>query len=242
MLNGFYDIHCHMLPHVDDGSKSTAMSKEMLNIAYENGIRHIVLTPHYTIGRFELTREEIYDQYQLFTEKVQEDFPEIEFFFGREIFFGEEIMEFLQDDLISTMNDTDYVLIEFHPSATANYIMQSLYKVEGVGYIPILAHIERYPDLFSNTKMIEQIIESGAYIQVNASSVTGTLGNSVKKQIIKLMKKNLVHFVATDAHSNRTRGPYLDEWVKYIEKKLGEDYVRRLLIENPERMLNNEYI
>lgn len=242
MLNGFYDIHCHILPHVDDGSKSTSMSREMLNIAYENGIRHIVLTPHYMIGRFELEREEIYDQYQLFVEKVKDDFPEIEFFFGREIFFGEEIMEFLQDRVISTINDTDYALIEFHPSASASYIAQSLYKVEGVGYIPILAHVERYPDLFGNVKMMEQIIESGAYIQVNASSVSGTLGNSVKKQIIKLMKKNLVHFVATDAHSNRTRGPYLDECVKYIEKKLGEDYVRRLLIENPVRMLNNEYI
>lgn len=242
MSKGFYDIHCHMLPHVDDGSHSTSMSRDMLRIAYKNGIRHVVLTPHYMIGRFELTREEIYDQYRLFVAKVEQDFPEIKFFFGREIFFGEEIMELLQDNIISTMNDTDYTLIEFHPTATASYIAQSLYKVENAGYTPILAHVERYPDLFKNVKMIEQIIESGAYIQVNASSVTGKMGNAVKRHIIKLMKKDLIHFVATDAHSNRTRGPYLDECVRYIEKKLGSDYVRRLLIDNPEKMLNNEYI
>ena len=90
--------------------------------------------------------------------------------------------------------------------------------------------------------MIEQIVESGSYIQVNSSSVTGKMGNGIKRQIIKLMKKDLVHFVATDAHSNRTRGPYLDECVRYVEKKLGRDYVRRLLIDNPKKMLNNEYI
>lgn len=242
MSEGFYDIHCHMLPHVDDGSHSTSMSRDMLRIARKNGIRHVVLTPHYMIGRFELTREEIYDQYRLFVAKVEEEFPEIEFFFGREIFFGEEIMELLQDNIISTMNDTDYTLIEFHPSATASYIAQSLYKVENAGYTPILAHVERYPDLFKNVKMIEQIIESGAYIQVNASSVTGKMGNAVKRHIIKLMKKDFIHFVATDAHSNRTRAPYLEDCVKYMEKKLGSDYVRRLLIDNPEKMLNNEYI
>lgn len=241
MNEGYYDIHCHILPHVDDGSKATDMSRDMLRIARENGIRHIVLTPHYMIGRFELTRDEIYSEYQLFVAKVQDEFPEMEFFFGREIFFGEDISELLENKTISTLNDTDYALIEFHPTAASSYIAQSLYKVENAGYTPILAHIERYPDLFKNVKMIEQIVESGVYIQVNASSVAGRLGNSVKRQIIKLMKKGLVHFVATDAHSNRNRAPYLMECVKYMTKKLGADYVEEILIENPRRMLNNEY-
>lgn len=242
MKKGYYDIHCHILPHVDDGSKSTDMSRDMLRIAYKNGIRHIVLTPHYMIGRFEGESQDIYQEYRLFLEKIQDDFPDMEFFFGREIFFGEDIIELLDEKVTSTINDTDYALIEFHPSAGADYIAQSLYKVENAGYTPILAHIERYPDLLKNVKMIEQIVESGAYVQVNASSVAGKLGMGVKHQLIKLMKKGLVHFVATDAHSNRSRGPYLDECVKYITKKLGEDYVEELLIENPRKMLNNEYL
>lgn len=242
MSKGYYDIHCHILPHVDDGSRSTAMSRDMLRIAYANGIRHIVLTPHYTIGRFELETQEVYDQYRLFLAKVEEEFPDIEFFFGREIFFGEEVTELLQENIISTMNDTDYALIEFHPTATASYIAQSLYKVINAGYTPILAHIERYPDLFKNIKMIEQIIEGGSYIQVNASSIEGRLGGGVKRQIIKLMKKDLVHFVATDAHSNRSRAPELEECIRYMEKKLGSDYVKRILVDNPARMLRNEYI
>ena len=242
MSKGYYDIHCHILPHVDDGARSTSMAKDMLRIAYANGIRHIVLTPHYTIGRFELTREEIYDQYRLFLARVEDEFPDMEFFFGREIFFGEEVAELLQENVISTINDTDYALIEFHPTATASYIAESLYKIETAGYTPILAHIERYADLFKNVKMIEQIIESGAYIQVNASSIDGKLGNGVKRHILKLMKKELVHFVATDAHSNRSRAPYLQECVRYLEKKLGSSYVKRILEENPAKMLNNEYI
>ena len=161
---------------------------------------------------------------------------------GREIFFGEDIAELLQENVVSTLNDTDYALIEFHPTATADYIAQSLYKVENAGYTPVLAHIERYPDLFKNIKMIEQIIEGGAYIQVNASSVEGRLGGGVKRQIIKLMKKGLVHFVATDAHSNRSRAPQLEECIRYIEKKLGSDYVKKLFIDNPEKMVHNEYI
>ena len=242
MSKGYYDIHCHMLPHVDDGSHSTSMSKKMLQIAYENGIRHIVLTPHYMIDRFELTRAEIYDQYRLFVAKVQEDFPDMEFFFGREIFFGEEIMELLQEGIISTMNDTDYVLVEFHPSADAAYIAQSLYKVQNAGFTPILAHIERYPLLMKEVKMIQQIVNGGCYIQLNASTIAGNAGNGIRRQILKLMKKKLVHFIGTDAHSNRTRGPYLDDCVKYLTKKMGQDYVNELLIYNPAKMLNNEYI
>ena len=90
--------------------------------------------------------------------------------------------------------------------------------------------------------MIEQIIEGGAYIQVNASSVEGRLGGGVKRQIIKMMKKGLVHFVATDAHSNRSRAPQLEECIRYIEKKLGSDYVKQIFIDNPEKMVHNEYI
>lgn len=242
MKNGFYDIHCHILPRVDDGSNSTGMSKDMLQIARKNGIKHIVLTPHYMIGRFEATRKEVYEQYQLFLARVEEEFPDIEFFFGREIFFGEDVPELLQENIISTMNDTDYVLVEFHPSAGAAYILESIYKVQQAGYTPILAHIERYPELMGKMKMIEQVVESGAYIQVNASSLTGMMGNGTRRQLLKMIKKGLVHFVATDAHSNRTRAPYLEECVRLLEKKLGPEYVERLLIENPRKMLANEYI
>ena len=242
MGNDYYDIHCHILPHVDDGSPSTAMSEDMLRIAHENGIRHIVLTPHYKIERFELTREEIYDQYRLFVARMEEKFPDMEFFFGREIFFGEEIMDLLQDNVISTINDTDYVLIEFHPSADVSYIAESLYKIENAGYTPILAHIERYPDLLKNIKMIEQIIESGAYIQSNATSVVGKLGGTVKRLLLKLLKRDMIHFIGTDAHSNRTRAPYMEECAAYLAKKLGQDKARKLLYDNPKKMLNNEYI
>lgn len=242
MDKGYYDIHCHILPHVDDGSRSTNMSREMLRIARDNGIRHVVLTPHYMQGKYEMAREEIYAHYKLFVEKVREEFSDIEFFFGREIFFGEDISDLLEENIISTINETDYVLVEFHPSASASYIAESLYKIENAGYSPILAHIERYPDLLKNIKMIEEIIKRGAYIQVNASSVTGTLGTGVKRAILKLMKKNMVHFIGTDAHSNRTRAPYLKECAEYITKKFGNEYTDRLLIRNPRKMLNNEYI
>ncbi len=242
MKNGLYDIHCHILPHVDDGSNSTAMSKDMLRIAYENGIRHIVLTPHYMIGRFEAPRKEVYEKYQLFLARVEEEFPEMHFYFGREIFFGEEVPELLQEDIISTINNTDYVLVEFHPSATASYILESMYKVQQAGYIPILAHIERYPELMGKMKMIEQLVESGVYVQVNASSVAGNFGKGVQRQLLKMMKKGLVHFVATDAHSNRTRGPYLEACLKVMKKKLGVAYIKRLLIDNPRKMLHNKDI
>lgn len=242
MKTGYYDIHTHILPHVDDGSRSTDMSRDMLRIAHENGIRHVVLTPHYMIGRFEREGGELQEEYQLFLAKVQEEFPDMKFYLGREIFFGEDIADLLEEKKINTMNDTDYVLVEFHPSATAEYIAQSLYKVENAGYTPILAHIERYPDLLKNGKVIERIVESGAYVQVNASSVAGKLGMGIKRQIIRLMKKGLVHFVATDAHSNGSRAPYLEECVRYIEKKLGEDMVYRLLVRNPRKMLENEYL
>ncbi len=110
------------------------------------------------------------------------------------------------------------------------------------GYIPILAHVERYREVCASLERIEELIGMGAYIQVNASSIMGKYGLSTRHFTRTLLKKKLVHFVATDAHNCESRAPELEKCATWIEKKYGQTYARQLLWDNASRVIEGEYI
>ena len=121
-------------------------------------------------------------------------------------------------------------------------ISSGVYEAVTNGYIPILAHIERYMCLTDKPERVGQLVDSGAYMQINAGSVAGNSGKSVQKFIKKLLKKHLVHFVASDAHSDGHRAPRFAEAVKVLMKLCGTDYCMDLLWNNANRLINNEEI
>jgi len=236
------DIHSHILFGVDDGSPDINVSLQMVQTAYDEGIRHIVCTPHYHPGKCTVTYEELWCRFEKFCEVVAQSFPEMGFSLGRELFFTSAVVDALENGEILCMGNTRYVLVEYDPTVEFKRIRNSITSIMQSGYIPIIAHVERYMCLVENWELIYELKGLGAVIQMNASTVIGGQGSKIKKFVKHLLNEELVDVIGTDAHSNGHRAPRMAECADYLFKKYGEDYALRLLRENSITILNGEYI
>ncbi len=235
---GYCDMHCHILPGLDDGARDMNMSMEMIDIAVKNNITDIILTPHYKNGRCEHSKERIMRHIDELQRQVNSKYDNVRFYSGTELMYSQDCAELLENDAILSLNDSKLVLVEFRPMDSPTYIKDSLYNISCTGYTPVLAHVERYAEMVGNYDVIEEIIKRGGFIQVNASSITGKLGLKVKKFTKMLMKYDMLHFVGSDAHNTKDRSPDLESCAAYIEKKFGAEYRDELLINNPKKYLN----
>lgn len=236
------DIHCHMLPRLDDGAESFEESVQMLKIAFKEGIRTICLTPHYMPERWK-PRPDKAKEYQKYLQRYARQLNEdIKIYLGNELYYWQGALEDLKSGTCLTLNESRYVLVEFAPGYPYQELVRGLNSLMSGGYIPILAHIERYTGILGKVERVEEIRQRGVLIQVNASSVLGTSGAAAKRFVRKLLKKELVHVICTDAHSHGHRAPYIMECVQYVTKHYGERYAEQLFCENAEKILRDEKV
>lgn len=238
---GFYDVHCHILPGVDDGAKNINESLEMLKIAYEEGIRHVVLTPHFHVGHYEIEAGKLKIRCESLKEVVHEELPQMKLYSGCEVCFHMEASKRLGRGELLTLAGTSYTLVEFFPKSELSTIVRGLQEIQMGGKWPILAHVERYEALMGNYKAIEEMISMGFQMQVNTSAVVGKDGMRVKRFVKKLLDYELVRFIGTDAHGAKHRRPLMRECADYITKKWGADYTEELLIRNPEKLVQGQH-
>ena len=238
----FADIHNHILPCVDDGSQSLEQSIRMLKIAYQEGIRAICLTPHYMPPRYEVPAEDLKRSKELLQKALIQKGIGIRLYLGNEIYYRQSVMEHILNGKALTLADSRYVLVEYNVRESAAQIESSIHELANVGLRPVIAHIERYQSLMGEIKKVENLIDQGAYVQVNAGSIKGIFGHKTARWSKILLKKDLVHFIATDAHNEDGRAPKLSECARYLMKKYGEDYTQLLLWENPCKVIENKFI
>ena len=236
------DIHCHILPGVDDGSPDMETSLEMLRIAEKDGISHMILTPHHKPMHHNVSPGHNVAYRKELQEKARQQGIGVKLFSGNEIYYSDETKDQLERGEICSLAGSDYVLVEFHPTNPYKAIHNAMYQVQAAGFIPIVAHVERYSDILSHSSYVEELVEMGCYIQVNANSILGKYGLGVAHFTKKLLKQELVHFVATDAHDTGRRSPKLSECRGYVEKKYGRDYADKLFMVNPANVIRNELI
>lgn len=236
------DIHCHIMPGVDDGSPDMATSLEMLRIADKNGITHLILTPHHKPMHHNVSPEHNVVYRKKLQEAAKEAGIKAKLFSGNEIYYSDETMEELIEGKICSLAGSDYVLVEFHPTNPYKAIQNAISRVQAAGFIPIIAHVERYSDIVSHPARVKDLIEMGSFIQVNASSIMGKYGFGISHFTKKLLKEELVHFVASDAHDTGRRAPNLLDCRNYVERKYGEDYGKKLFFTNPANVIRNELI
>ena len=236
------DIHCHILPGVDDGSPDMATSLEMLRIADKNGITYLILTPHHKPMHHNVSPEHNVVYRKKLQEAAKEAGIKAKLFSGNEIYYSDETMEELMEGKICSLAGSDYVLVEFHPTNPYKAIQNAVSRVQAAGFIPIIAHVERYSDIVSHPSRVKDLIEMGSFIQVNASSIMGKYGFGISHFTKKLLKEELVHFVASDAHDTGRRAPDLLDCRNYVERKYGEDYRKKLFFTNPANVIRNELI
>lgn len=241
-MSEYFDIHSHILPSIDDGAINLDHSKKMLHMAYEHGIRHIIATPHFREGMFTSSKEEICLAFNEVSKLIESEGLDITLYLGSEIYYSHNICSKLLTNEIHTMADSNYVLVEFNPGESYTYIRNALQDLIMNGYWPILAHFERYVNIVNKEEHIDEVYKMGVCIQINASTITGPLLSKPTRLVRKLLKYDMVHFIATDTHNTKARAPLLKDCIDYLHNKYGQEYVNILLYINPMKIINNQQI
>lgn len=230
------DIHSHILNDIDDGSKSLEMSINMLKKAEQSGTTSIIATPHFMRGRFEVEYSEVIKRVEEMKAIALQNNIDIKIYAGQEVYYSSNMVEYFNDKLIGTINNTKYMLIEL-PMLEFNLdeVINTIYELQIRGIVPIIAHPERYKPFIKKPSMINALIKEGMLFQMNAGSITGSFGKDVKKTAARYLEHNVYSFMGSDAHRDRGRDTDITEALKCLERSQ-----KRSFISNSEAMLENE--
>lgn len=236
-MNSIADIHCHVLPYVDDGAEHSSEMEEMLISSAKQNVRVLCLTPHLRSGMFTSEDETVVNRFEQAKAFVEERHLPLKLYLGREYYCDKTFLERLETGDVIPLGEGNTLLVEFSSRYDTGTILKYLEQVKKEGYRPLVAHVERYPAMNSDTEEVERLISAGAKIQVNAGSLLGREGHRQKAFGWKLLKQDLVDVVASDCHDPNYRPPELGECARKIESKAGKDAAERVLWENPMKIL-----
>ncbi len=241
-IKGYFDIHSHILPGVDDGAKNLDETRRMLHRAYDEGIRVIVATPHFLAGGKNPEVDRLKEIFFVVAELAAEVSEELQVILGNELFYNASLIDSLNRGEALTIDGTRYILVEFSPRVTFRSMWEGLNNCIFAGYIPILAHTERYQCLLKEPELVNDFIRLGAYIQLNFSCIRSKGFHKRSKFSHKLLKRGWVHFLGTDTHGAYEKTLHTKKVVSFLRKKFGEERIRLLLWENPMTMVENEHL
>lgn len=230
------DFHTHILPEVDDGSKSYEESLEMLKEAKNVGFDIVISTSHYAVGCYEAPeykRKELIEDLSL-----EENVPQI--LLGSEIFLTYNIVELLKEFKASTINNTKYVLIELPLKKKIVNLENEINILKEIGYIPIIAHPERCLYIQKNYKVLNTLNKLGVLFQCNYGSIIGNYGFRAKYVMKKMLKDNFVYFLGTDAHRKNSIYLQISKAISLISKHVSTEKLVDLVNNNAEKILKGE--
>lgn len=233
------DIHSHILPMMDDGASSVQMALDMLIHAYEDGTDAIILTPHMaSVYGFNNTYSKIRRYYEEFVYIVQNEGIPIDLYLGCEYLFESKEKFYEDKNEITLMNHTNYILIEFFFDVDEEIIYEAVDTILAQGWVPIIAHPERYDCVQEDLNIILNVKEKGAYLQMNKGSVLGRYGHVVKETTFNLLIEHAYTFVGSDAHHPKHRSSLMYEAYERVAYLFGKTYANKIFVENAQRLLN----
>jgi protein-tyrosine phosphatase len=230
------DLHCHILPSIDDGPSDIEQSIRMAKIAAIDGIKKIVATPHITDGT-DLS-ERIRNHCEILIQKLQDLNVPIEILPGGELPAVTAPTAFKK----YTINQTNYVLIEFPHSYLPQSARETLFNLVSAGLFPIISHPERNSSVVQNPNRLLELLDANIFVQITAGSLTGNFGRNEQQCARYLLKKGVVDILATDAHDDDYRRPELSSGLKIAAKLIGKTAAGHLVNRNPSAIINGELI
>ena len=231
---GFIDIHCHILPGIDDGPETIEESLEMIEMACDDGGSHIFATPHILKGVHNNSSETIISSLNNFRNHVNNG---MEVLYGADVRISNDLIDLIERKEIPTLNGSEYLLLELPFYVMPPNIETMIFSLRQKGIIPIIAHPERYPYLMRNLQQMKRLRDIGVLYQVTATSLTGGFGRDICRSCFSMIKEGLVDFVASDAHNSKTRPPILSKAYREIKREFDEVIADRLFFYNPRRIL-----
>lgn len=219
------DLHCHILPGVDDGAQSLSDSLNMARKAIEQGIHTIVATPHHLNNSYQNPKRQILDRVEELNKLLHQENVDVTILPGQEVRVYGEILEGYAAGEILPVNHTPYVLVEFPSNHVPRYTEKLFYELQMNGLIPIIVHPERNREIIERSDLLYQLVKKGALTQITAASICGDFGKKIRSFSFQLIENNLTHFIASDAHNITNRSFKMNEAFGVIQKKYGNDMV-----------------
>ncbi|MFJ7937164.1 tyrosine-protein phosphatase [Peribacillus sp. NPDC096622] len=239
-MRNLIDIHCHILPGVDDGSADMKESMDMAKKAVEAGITHLYATPHHLNEKYVNVKNNIIDRAVRLNESLQQNNIPLTIHLGQEVRIHRDIFNSLEKKEILTLDDNNtYLLLELPSGKVPTYTQEVIYELLIKGITPIIVHPERNKELIENHKLLFELVQEGALTQLTSGSIIGLFGKNVKSFSKKIIEHNLTHFIATDAHNLGSRGFTLQQAYETITKAYG---IERTFYfkENAEQLLKDQ--
>jgi protein-tyrosine phosphatase len=231
------DIHCHILPEVDDGPKSWETAEAMCRMAAEDGIQHMVATPHAN-ERYFYDREYLNGLLNSLQQRIG---PAPKLSLGCDFHLSFDNMQSaLQAPQRYCIGSSHYLLVEFSNFSIPAQVDEWFTQMYEKGFTSIITHPERNPIIQQNAERIVQWVELGCRVQITGSVFTGAWGSRARQTAEWLFKRNAVHFLATDAHDTQRRPPALSAARKAVAKQFGEEIARALTAKNPAAVINDQ--
>lgn len=233
-MTGVIDVHAHILPGIDDGSRDWDESRRLLEESYRQGIRYIIATPHYSRRGLP---SDIYDLSEKLKEEARKIAPDFQIGLGQETYYHEGLIENLKNGRALTLDGSQYVLVEFEPQVPYMKMYQAVRKLTMARYIPIIAHVERYACLREDSNMSE-LVQCDCRLQMNFSSLKR---NSILDKEVRWCRKQVmrdrVYCLGTDMHRMDYRKPDIEESFQWLVKHLDGLKLHGLLRGNAKKVI-----
>ena len=232
------DLHSHILPELDDGSRSLQESLAMARMAVESGVTVMAATTHCADAR----AREVYEAWKLLRQALKENAIPLKLFPGMEIFGTEDTLQLLQEGKLFTLNGSRYPLIEFSFHSDGEHETRILRSLCKAGLRPIVAHPERYSYVQYDPEIINRWYRMGCLMQINRGSLLGRFGPGAQELAVELVDRKFAAVVASDSHSPHTRTPWMQDVQKMLSQEFSPACARKLLRENPVKILKDDPI
>ncbi len=234
------DLHCHLLYGIDDGSKSIEESIELLKESKKQGIDEIILTPHYIEdSKYMCDNKEKNKLYKELVKRVEKENIDIKLYVGNEIFFTSNMIQLIKDKKVQTLNKSKYVLFEFPMNHIYNNTSVIINELVSHGYVPVLAHPERYRAFQEHPDLAEEYLRCGVLLQANFTSLFGKYGSKAKKILKYYLKNKWITFLGSDTHHD-IKLDHKKLYKKILKLSKDQEYTENILYNNFDKVINNE--
>ena len=228
----FADIHIHALWGCDDGPETEAAMRQMVDMAYATGTRVLCLTPHYYPRHFGENSEKSRDALACLQTYAAEAYPDLCLYPGNELRFSKGCDAWLESGACRTLNSGRCVLVDFQEGVSLSVLENGLHRLLSLGYVPVLAHVERYRALWGKTELLRQLRGRAVKLQMDAGAPLGEFGAVCRLWSRWLLKNRLIDLVSSDGHDLKKRQPRMDRVWIFLKNKYGSGYAAALCRDN----------
>jgi len=238
------DLHCHILPGLDDGAETLEEAMEMARVAESDGIKTIVATPHFFRGDMPSgDLASIEEKRGALNEVLGKNEIHVEVKSGAEVHITHNLIDAVRNSRANlVLNGSSYMFIEFPSDHIFSGIRNLFFDLMSEGIIPIVAHPERNSVFKQNPGLLYDLVQAGAFAQANSGSFTSLYGGKSAKAVGRFLEWNLIHFIASDGHNPRSVAPRLSEAVERAQSIVGKERALTLVKDNPQAVLEDKEI